>query len=295
MKKILFLIPLWGICSSLLAQAPQVTNVQAQQTEGTKDVAISFELTGKGYPVYGEVWFKENDSMTIWTKVSSIFSEISPGDLQPANLTDFDPASGTETAHDSIHIGYAEVSPTYRNFIWKAGDDVPNINTADAKIRIIAFYPKMNEDGATEKPPADQVSGWNGEGDFGGSGSNPDSNGTAGTDTNGTNEGPDVYFLNPTQVGDATSYSREIAGYYAFEAFYDEPAEHNGYVGTEVKQLIAVWDDAGIWRHDQGIGPWQLSSALFPTLDSVGVWISNNQLTSQGKVTYNDPNPGDGI
>jgi len=81
MKKILFLIPLIGICSSLLAQAPQVTNVQAQQTEGTKDVAISFELTGKGYPVYGEVWFKENDSMTIWTKVSSIFSEITPVDL----------------------------------------------------------------------------------------------------------------------------------------------------------------------------------------------------------------------
>jgi len=295
MKKILFLIPLIGICSSLLAQAPQVTNVQAEQLNGTKDVAISFELTGKGESVHGEVWFKENDSMTIWTKVSSIFSEISPGDLQPANLIDFDPASGTTTTHASIHIGLAEVSPTTKNFIWKAGDDVPNINTADAKIRIIAFYPKMNEDGATEKPPADQVSGWNGEGDFGGSGSNPDSNGTAGTDTNGTNEGPDVYYLNPQQVGDATSYSTEAAGYYAFEAFYDEPAEHNGYVGTEVKQLIAVWDDAGIWRHDQVIGPWQLSSALFPTLDSVGVWISNNQLTSQGKVTYNDPNPGDGI
>jgi len=179
MKKILFLIPLLGICSSLLAQAPTVTNVQAEQVQGTKDVAISFELTGKGESVHGEVWFKENDSMTIWTKVSSIFSEISPGDLQPANLSDFDYASGTETAHDSIHIGYAEISPTTKNFIWKAGDDVPNINTTDAKIRIIAFYPKMNEDGVTEKPGGDQVSGWDGIGDFGGSGGTPDGNGTS--------------------------------------------------------------------------------------------------------------------
>ena len=287
MKKILFLIPLLGICSSLLAQAPTVTNVQAEQVQGTKDVAISFELTGKGESVHGEVWFKENDSMTIWTKVSSIFSEISPGDLQPANLIDFDPASGTTTTHASIHIGLAEVSPTTKNFIWKAGDDVPNINTADAKIRIIAFYPKMNEDGVTEKPGADQVSGWNGEGDFGGSGTSPDSNGTS--------DELDVYYLDSTMVGEATSYAKEDPGYYAFEAFYDEPAEHNGFVGTEVKQLIAVYDDAGIWRLDESIGPWQLNPSLFPTLNSVGVYIESNGLVSQGKLTYSDPGAGDGI
>jgi len=302
MKKILFLIPLLGICSSLLAQAPTVTNVQAEQVQGTKDVAISFELTGKdsgggtGSPVYGEFWFKETESKTTWTKVSTVGSidEFS-GTLNSANMIESDPETGTETFYPTLWLGDAGLSPAAKSFIWNAGDDAPNINTSDAKIRIIAFYPKMLEDGVTLKPMSEQTSGWNGEGDFGASGSNPDSNGTAGTDTNGTNEGPDVYYLNPQQVGDATSYSTEAAGYYAFEAFYDEPAEHNGYVGTEVKQLIAVWDDAGIWRHDQGIGPWQLSSALFPTLDSVGVWISNNQLTSQGKVTYNDPNPGDGI
>ena len=193
MKKILFLIPLLGICSSLLAQAPTVTNVQAEQVQGTKDVAISFELTGKGESVHGEVWFKENDSMTIWTKVSSIFSEISPGDLQPANLIDFDPASGTTTTHASIHIGLAEVSPTTKNFIWKAGDDVPNINTADAKIRIIAFYPKMNEDGVTEKPGGDQVSGWDGIGDFGGSGGTPDGNGSSvDSDGDGFSDGDEI-------------------------------------------------------------------------------------------------------
>ena len=70
MKKILFLIPLFGICSSLLAQAPTVTNVQAEQLQGTKDVAISFELTGKDSGggtdsiVYGEFWFKETESKT---------------------------------------------------------------------------------------------------------------------------------------------------------------------------------------------------------------------------------------
>ena len=186
MKKILFLIPLIGICSSLLAQAPQVTNVQAQQTEGTKDVAISFELTGKdsgdgtGSIVFGELWFKETESKTTWTKVSTVgvIDEFSPT-FNPANLMEYDPDTGTNTSYPTIMLGGAGVSPTTKNFIWKAGDDAPNINTADAKIRIIAFYPKMNEDGVTEKPGGDQVSGWDGIGDFGGSGGTPDGNGTS--------------------------------------------------------------------------------------------------------------------
>jgi len=186
MKKILFLIPLIGICSSLLAQAPQVTNVQAQQTEGTKDVAISFELTGKdsgdgtGSIVFGELWFKETESKTTWTKVSTVgfIDEFSPT-FNSANLMEYDPDTGTNTSYPTIMLGGAGVSPTTKNFIWKAGDDAPNINTADAKIRIIAFYPKMNEDGVTEKPGGDQVSGWDGIGDFGGSGGTPDGNGTS--------------------------------------------------------------------------------------------------------------------
>jgi len=186
MKKILFLIPLIGICSSLLAQAPQVTNVQAQQTEGTKDVAISFELTGKdsgdgtGSIVFGELWFKETESKTTWTKVSTVgvIDEFSPT-FNPANLMEYDPDTGTNTSYPTIMLGGAGVSPTTKNFIWKAGDDAPNINTADAKIRIIAFYPKMNEDGVTEKPGGDQVSGWDGIGDFGGSEGTPDGNGTS--------------------------------------------------------------------------------------------------------------------
>jgi hypothetical protein len=184
MKKILFLIPLLGICSTLLAQAPTVTNVQAEQTQGTKDVTISFELTGKdsgggtGSWIYGEVWFKESDSMTTWTQVSSVGAFDAPsGTFMSANLNAWNDDTSTYTDYPTITLGEAGLSPVTRNFIWNAGDDAPNINTADAKIRIIAFYPKTEEWG-TEKPAAEQTSGWNGEGNFGGSGGSPDGNGT---------------------------------------------------------------------------------------------------------------------
>jgi len=193
MKKILFLIPLIGICSSLLAQAPQVTNVQAQQTEGTKDVAISFELTGKdsgdgtGSIVFGELWFKETESKTTWTKVSTVgFIDEYSGTFNSANMVEPDPETGTETFYPTLWLGEAGLSPAAKSFIWKAGDDAPNINTSDAKIRIIAFYPKMLEDGVTEKPMSEQTSGWNGEGNFGGSGGSPDGNGTGSPDGNGS-------------------------------------------------------------------------------------------------------------
>lgn len=180
MKKILFLIPLWGICSSLLAQAPQVTNVQAQQIAGTKDVSISLQLTGKldesgfDHPVYGEVWFKEIESMTTWTKVSSISGETAPGTIESLNMFEYNPDTGENVSYPTIVLGEIGDAPKTKTLTWKAGDDAPNINTSSAKIRIIAFYPKMNEDGVTEKPVADQVSGWNGEGDFGGSGASPE-------------------------------------------------------------------------------------------------------------------------
>jgi len=193
MKKILFLIPLLGICSSLLAQAPTVTNVQAEQTQGTKDVAISFELTGKdsgggtSSMIFGEVWFKESGSMTTWTKVSTVGSidEFS-GTFSSANLIGYDPDTGTETLYPTILLGEAGLSPVAKNIIWNAGDDAPNINTSDAKIRIIAFYPKMLEDGFTEKPMSEQTSGWNGEGNFGGSGGSPEDNGTVSPGGSGT-------------------------------------------------------------------------------------------------------------
>jgi hypothetical protein len=170
-----------------------VTNVQAEQVQGTKDVAISFELTGKdsgggtGSIVYGELWFKETESKTTWTKVSTVGSidEFS-GTFNSANMLESDPETGTETFYPTLWLGEAGLSPVPLNFIWKAGDDAPNINTSDAKIRIIAFYPKMLEDGVTPKSMSEQTSGWNGEGNFGGSGGSPDGNGTGSPDGNGS-------------------------------------------------------------------------------------------------------------
>jgi hypothetical protein len=76
-------------------------------------------------------------------------------------------------------LGETGLSPAAKSFIWNAGDDAPNINTSDAKIRIIAFYPKMLEDGVNTKSMSEQTSGWNGEGNFGGSGGSPDGNGSS--------------------------------------------------------------------------------------------------------------------
>jgi len=85
MKKILFLIPLLGICSSLFAQAPQVTNVQAEQIVGTKDVQVSFELTGKpGADLcFIEAWFKADSTQTQWQQVNNIpYDAGNPNGLQ---------------------------------------------------------------------------------------------------------------------------------------------------------------------------------------------------------------------
>lgn len=208
MKKILFLISLLGICSSMLAQAPTVTNVQAEQTQGTKDVAISFELTGKdsgggtGSMINGEVWFKESESKTTWTKVSSVGTiDQFSGTFTSANLSEWNPDTGTETLYPTFDLGEAGLSPVTKSLIWKAGDDAPNINTSDAKIRIIAFYPKMFDD-ASFKPMSEQTSDWNGEGDFGGSGGSPDGNGTGSPDGNGSAVDTD---------GDGFSDDEEIA------------------------------------------------------------------------------------
>jgi hypothetical protein len=177
MKKILFLIPLLGICSSLLAQAPQVTNVQAQQTEGTKDVQVSFDLSGKpgASLCFIEVWFKSDSAETQWQQVKSI--PYSPEGLQDLAYDIYDENTGTIVGSDKVFTTSVTEWAQNKMFAWSAGNDAPNISTEDARIRIIAFYPKMEEWG-TEKPYDQQKSGWDGFGDFGGSGSNPDGNGS---------------------------------------------------------------------------------------------------------------------
>ena len=179
MKKILFLIPLIGICSSLLAQAPQVTNVNAEQLVGTKDVQVSFDLTGKpGAAVcFIEVWFKPDSTQTQWQQVKSIpYDPGSAEGLQEMSYDLFD-EFGTLVGQDkAFTTGAAEWAQT-KSFTWNAGNDAPDVNTQDAQIRIIAFYPKMEEWG-TEKPTDQQKSGWDGIEEFGGSGGTPDNNGT---------------------------------------------------------------------------------------------------------------------
>ena len=179
MKKILFLIPLIGICSSLLAQAPQVTDVQAEQLSGTKDVQVNFDLTGKpgGYTCFIEIWFKSQSSQTQWQQVKSIAYDVgNPDGLQELTFDSYDESGFVvqDKAFTTSAGEWAEV----KSFTWNAGNDVPDIQTADAQIRIIAFYPKVDEVG-NPHPEDQQVSGWDGIGDFGGSGGTPDGNGTS--------------------------------------------------------------------------------------------------------------------
>ena len=184
MKKILFLIPLLGICSSLFAQAPQVTNVQAEQIVGTKDVQVSFELTGKPGASFCfiEVWFKSDSAQTQWQQVKSI--PYAPEGLQevPYDILD---EGGNPIGQDKAFTTGATESPQNKMFTWNAGNDAPDISTQDARIRIIAFYPKVDEFGS-EKSNSEQKSGWDGLGDFGGSGGSPDGNGTGSPDGNGS-------------------------------------------------------------------------------------------------------------
>ena len=165
----------------MLAQAPQVTNVNAEQLVGTKDVQVSFDLTGKlgASTCFIEIWFKSESAQTQWQQVKSI--PYGPGSsaesLQEMSYDLFD-EFGTLVGQDKAFTTGAAETPQNKIFTWNAGEDVPDIQTADAQIRIIAFYPKMEEWG-TEKPTDQQKSGWDGIEEFGGSGGSPDGNGTS--------------------------------------------------------------------------------------------------------------------
>ena len=198
MKKILLLLPIIGICSSLFAQAPKVENVQAEQQTGTKDVTINFTLTGKAYdPAFGstlnlEVWFREDPTQEQWVKVESLGTLDFQGLYLPlpGNEGAFDPAFGTPTIYS--HKIEATEFGDVKNLIWKAGDDAPNVNTSEAMVRVIAFYPKTDEFGGLA-PAEQQVSGWNGTGDF-------NAGGTTEVDSDGDGV-PDHLDAYPTDPG----------------------------------------------------------------------------------------------
>ena len=174
MKKILILLPIIGICSSLFAQAPVVQNINAEQKDGTKFVIIKADISGQDdpatfstKPMYFEVWFKLTAAETTWQRINNLremISETDDPDLAselPAN----EYYNGIEYQKVSFHLNGVGSGLTYKVFAWDAGATSSEFQSSDAVIRIIAFYPKKDEYG-NEKPSDQQVSGWNGIGEF---------------------------------------------------------------------------------------------------------------------------------
>jgi len=129
------------------------------------------------YTCFIEIWFKSESAQTQWQQVTSILTDgFSPDGLQELTFESYD-ETGFFVQGKAFTTGVNDI-PEFKDFIWKAGEDVPDIQTADAQIRIIAFYPKEDEFGNLH-PEDQQVSGWDGIGDFGGSGGTPDGNGTS--------------------------------------------------------------------------------------------------------------------
>lgn len=173
MKKILLIIPIIGICSSLLAQAPQVQNVNANQKEGTKFVIIQADISGKSdFPGFGsmmffEVWFKQTAAETSWQKVSNL-KEMSSADDDPTNATEIaanESFNGAEYQKISYHLNGVDSALTTKVFVWDAGAEISEYKSDDAVIKIIAFYPKKDEN-ESDKPADQQDSGWDGNGEF---------------------------------------------------------------------------------------------------------------------------------
>jgi hypothetical protein len=179
MKKILLLLPIIGIYSSLFAQAPTVNNVMAEQREGTKYIEFSAEMTGKTGDgiqnrVNVEFWYKGDiyDAGAQWVKISEIKSINFAGEAAE-NATELfknegheiDPSTGFYKAASFQIPDITTDAPMNKIFLWDAGKESDNFSSNNAQIKIIAFYTKMDEFGS-EKPAAEQVSGWDGIGEF---------------------------------------------------------------------------------------------------------------------------------
>jgi len=273
MKKILFLLPLLGISSSLFAQAPQVKNVNAQQNEGTKDVSISFDISSRPgeSKLNLEVWFKEDESSSSWTKVSSVRDSGTWSQLPANKSTD---EFGTETMHSLLLEGVTETLST-KTLIWEAGVDAPDVNTPEAKIKLIAFYDKYNEDGI--KLPSDQqVSGFDGVDDSGYS---------SGGDNSGNNDptpgGLAVYSLTETQTSTLTDGGLFASGNYVIEIFTDEFSQ-------EFRNLVPVIATLDGYERDTGKSQHPISSANFPTTADIDTWIADQNLVPVGTLSESD-------
>ena len=178
MKRILLLLPIIGICSSLFAQAPTVINITAEQRAGTKYIEFSADITGKtgdgiSNRINVEFWFKGDiyDAGAQWVKISEIQSINFAGEdaeyatqLFKNESNEIDPSTGLYKAA-SFQIPDIIDAPINKIFLWDAGKESDNFSSANAQIKIIAFYTKRDEFNS-EKPSAEQVSGWDGIGEF---------------------------------------------------------------------------------------------------------------------------------
>jgi hypothetical protein len=286
MKKILLLFSILGICSSLLAQAPQVTNVNASQIDGTKDVSINFDISAKEgvTDLNIEVWFKESPELSQWSQVKALFNEA--GDLPLEANGNEDPVSYEWTTYSHKISGVAP-TPVNMTITWRAGDDAPDINTPDAQIRIVAFYTKMDESGTYPLDASGQISGWDG---FDHEGDSP------GTGDPGTGDGGlSVYFLDDSQISNLTSGSIVASGNWVFSIYYDDIN------AVETVQIIAVMETfagSGEWIEDQ-IAPQSFYlETPYNTGAAIDSFISEQALTPlagsySDEGTSADPGPGD--
>jgi len=278
MKKILLLIPILGICSSLLAQAPQVLNVNANQVGGTKDVQIDFEITNKtdySGELNVEVWYRISPDQTQWERAMSLWQDLVS---ELPNNIDWDAEAQQDVIY-SHRIPAGGDSPAVRNIYWKAGEDAHDIKTDQAQVRVIVFYTKEGPEGAGAPTPKDQVSGWDGFDDGSTSGDTGGDTGGGGDGDGGANNGIPIYDLSAEQVTFLTAGSYSIPGFYTIEAIFDEDPNSANYGATSSGNVYAVHQPTpGEWVKE-GTNYVGLDVANVPTKFALEDYLSTEALT----------------
>ena len=229
-------------------------NVNAQQIPGTKDVHISFDISSRPgeSKLNLEVWFKEGASSSSWTKVGSVMDVGTGMELAANTSTD---EFGNETLHSLLIDGVTETLSN-RDLNWFAGIDAPDVNTQDARIKLIAFYDKYNEDGI-KLPNDQQVSGFDGVDDSGYN-NGGDNGGTGdGSNNDPTPAGLAVYSLTETQTSTLTDGGLFASGNYVIEIFTDEFSQ-------EIRNLVPVIATLDGYERDSGKSPSLISFCKLP-------------------------------
>jgi hypothetical protein len=281
MKKILLLIPILGICSSLLAQAPQVLNVNANQVDGTKDVQINFEITNKidySGQLNVEVWYRTSPDQTQWERAMSLWD--TPGIPLSTNDEFLAGPDGEEMVIYSHRIPAGGDTATPRAIYWEAGDDAHDVKTDQAQVRVVVFYEKLDEFGGV-KPASGQVSGWDGFDDGSTSG---DTSGDTGAGGDGSvNDGIPVYDLQLHQVEYLSNYSMNVPGFYTIDGYTVEDPNLADYGVFYGKIALANEDPAsGTWEKDPTVEA-DLNPEL-TTMADVDNYIAQEALTPIGHI-----------